>query len=645
MKLTAGKLEKMEIVASVILSITLSLIILLYVFNSKINYMIITSIVIILVFSIISILLYKRQYYKFGYGSRSTLKYLNLLYLVLYASSLICLFNEAYVRPVTYFIIISFIFLILIYESVIYESKLSIVKIIALSINLNTGLFLKFPAIGGDSHYWYNSVAYILQKGNCNFNFSYLQDFPIFSINSVIHMLIYNTGYESALISSFALSFSIIIPLFTYILVKKIFNNKIGLLSSILVIAYVFNTWLLYNPSPYSISVMFIPIILYLLFSYDTHRYGIPLFIMILAICFSHILTIFITLIVLLLFIVGITAVNNGRYTVVRNVTAFTLLILLARFITFSIAPWLPIFIYSLTSVVNSIIEKISLDQLFSPQTVSLSVSKGTSVSPSVSTGVSSPVEQILTSLGPSLLLGLSFFGILKLYEYKNKKSVIIFVTTSSVITAIALISFFFGIDILPYRWLGPVSLFLCVFAAIGILSLSRIGNNIVLGLFVAVFIFLLITNPIANIDNPFYGNQAMTRWMYTYQEINGADWSYGHSVSVILTDLTYNAYYRKLPAIYGYSLASNIYNNYADSNINGIICIRDYIFNRPFYGYPDTKFSPLDYANNAILISLQEDEKTKVTRLIDIDDKIYDNGQVRTIYSNNISKSIHILE
>jgi hypothetical protein len=595
------------------------------------NIRVLTILVVLAILIIIYIILNREKFeIKKVTPTKIHLRIIDISFLLLFIISLYLLFDTLYIRPLSYFIIISIIFALIALEVILTNRVyLTLLKIVLVSINLRIGLLLKFPAIGGDTPYWIGVTRIGKLSGDVlgiRISGDYVSDYPMSIINSIIHVLVLNIDSSFAVITAIALPLCIIVPLFVYIIGSKCFNEKIGIIGALLIVPYTFDIWYVYQLAPMSFAVIFIPILIYAYMQLNTSkkyfRYLILFFITFIMIIFSHPLVMVISAIIIICMYIGdkFYSSNNRK----SSITPIIIIILLifVKWVYWSFTHWMDTFTNGIKGIIDS--------------TISLLFNEKVSVMTSY-TGLSSTNDQVLISLGFALFIGLAFLGIL--YSFRCKKNIYWaqILPPTIVIAIIAISTSTFALMEVPYRWLGILGYLLSIFLALGILRISI--NKIFIVSIVFLLVFLMMTNPISNMDSPIYGKTDTTMWAFTTQETNAAQWSFQYTGVPLIIDGTYTAYFRELPYIYGNDVT---FYKIGDNENKGLFVVRNYMFNRSFYGNSSTIFPE---GNNADLIVLNDKDILTINELAFITDRVYDNDDVKCYYTDNLLNNMNNIE
>lgn len=512
---------------------------------------------------------------------------------------------DLYERPLLYFIIISLIAGIIGLEILFSKENLKcliLFQIVILGISIAWSQLLIFPGLVGVDPWWHQMFTYkIIESSHIPENYSYSK-LPIFHLLIVTTSLITVLSYKFATMMSISLVQIICNAIFVFLLGKYLFNYKIGLLASLMVIIANHHIYMSYWSIPNALAAIFIPIVLYLLFKIKKektlHALALSIFFMgtlilthtISAMCMAIIL--FVLWFAFILFNI-IYSNFNIIYSKINNPISLTISI----FFIIAMFTWWNYASGSLNTFANLIKWGFSIDIfVHAPNKV---LNYVTTV----------PFfEQIFYSLGIFLFFSLSFIGIF--YMVSKKGNSFSFSITLAGFTPLALnfFSVITGHSIIEHRWWYFSQILLAIPMAIAIILISNWkGKNskfkfIFSFLFVMVLTFLMIMSTPANTDNRIFSPNIGIRYAYTESEMNVASFFARTSVNTIFTDFYYGlAFSNQYSNVSVLSLDESLYNkNFKHDET--IKIIRKEIISRPFglYGV----LYCLDYDPNEILCS-----------------------------------------
>lgn len=531
-----------------------------------------------------------------------------IIYLLLFNISNYILYFNLYVRPPVYFVIISVLSIIVIFEIDLTKSAaqeaIIIFKIILISISLRLGILYEFPGLLGiDPPYHMplvniiTSTGYIPEGGGIYFGY------PMSYILTSINELIIGFDYKNSLI--FGVGIPMIISIFfVYLLGRLLFNKKTGLIAALFISAFPFHILYSYILIPNSIGFVYFSIIIYLIFSNQPSMKILTL-IVLFSLLFSHPLVPPIFMFTIIAFSVGSHFYNIFEKKIIPMFSIK--LIIIAIFFR-----WMYAFLDA--PIIGNIIQnmKYLLTNFDNPKIIT--------TSPFV--GVSNDFfNESLNTVGIALLTMLAMVGVLFILKKERNNRTFGFVTAGLSVFAITSISAAMGLNfLLPQRWLVFLGIFLAIFAAYGLNNIS--SNNIIKITVVFILIFFMITNSFSNMDSPIYSKSETVRYAYTESEIYSANTINRIVDGRIIMDVLYSSYFRSIPRDVDYiELPLNF-------SRNGTLIVRDYMINHPIYILSK-------YASN--IMSLSDQDKIIIYQINFNQNRIYTNGLVNA-YSHNLT-------
>lgn len=531
-------------------------------------------------------------------------KLLNLFIHFLFVCSILILYNSIYYRPASYFLVLSIITLLIFFEFLYSNSSiLPLFNSILLLLNLWIGLWAIFPSLlGGDSPFHFGLIKIGLENGNFlsanPAEFEYV-DSPIFHIACIIHILLLKVGYKISLITSLILPLAILLPVTLYCVGNRLLVRKLAAIS-LLVGIYPFFAWYIYNLAPFSYGIMiFLSLFLILLHWEGPH---------------------------IILGIIVLTSLGFTHPLIMSIIMIFLLLLLISYWITClicSVRPYRPPFALAVTIFVGvwmyhsyvNWVQQASLKGLELLSGLSSMASPRENL-PSISGNIITLRDLIgdsLFSLSIAFIISLWAIGIMmniKEYRFIQENADELKLYIWFMIGSVPFILFIYFINligtssvlsVISYRWLGIAALLSAPVLMIVLSSdFHSIKTKYLKVFFVFLVILLMITNPLSDMDNPFYGEKSSVRWAYTSSEICGMNNLYVHNnISNIIYDNSLTAYFRILPFIF-----SNPENTRNDK----VVAIRGYIFDRSFY-IPRKGFADIGSMDEADKKIIENDE------------------------------------
>jgi hypothetical protein len=547
--------------------------------------------------------------------------YLALLSVFIFLNSM-----QNYYLPLTYFISISFLGLIIAIQILIpqkftkFRMIIILTEIIILSTILSASFLFLFPSsYGNDSSFHVEYILNILNSGNIE-SYGYAgqyQIYPIYQIFFVETMIIANVGIKLA---QFVLALSqILFLLLIFIICYRQFNYKIALIS-ILIISLSTNLIVSkYTYYPGGFSVVFFIFLLYFFFSSNSNSSAAKsamLIIVYIASIFTHPLIHFVLFFTLLMMFISSKIL---RLAVLKIPTTFILLT----------------FVLTLTQWMRP----IGNEDLFSALVRSISIALGGKEV--VTQATLSPfynwAEVLLYELGYTILILLGITGALWLLRTNKNlvKEKTINIQEETLLLSVVMLIFIplpYILAIiypqsLPARWFPFSEVLGGIFAGVSIFiiyyTLSRYKLHYLTLLIMFVLIFFSITSPTANPNNQLYSKNLSGRAALTTSEIYAAEFLNSINLKYIHGNSNFMviAFNKVL-----LNQAINFINPTDQLTYNqGFTILRDYDLKKGF-------FIPLYGAKGKLVDIMFPNEEFMY--YLNNTDKIYDNNQV-SIYLN----------
>ena len=558
---------------------------------------------------------------------------LNIIFFTAYSLSLLLYRMQLYFRPLSYFMLISFLAGIIAIEILYFREGEPVwpifLKIIILSINIRAGIFYNFPSLMGYDAYWHAKIAQLIT------NTSFVPPFeistkyfyyPIFHIFVSITQLINEINIKDAIFCSIGLV-SIISTIFIYFIGKKLGGAQVGLLAILLAnITYDLIVRGITNVTPGSLVLCYFMLILYLIFK-EKHKLisrSLIMFMTLLMIT-THQLSTFVVFVSLVSIYLG-KEVYNSLYKSRESIGVRIPYILL-----FAVALqsyWMHTYVSPgrsfFNAVVGPLIEVLHSGSEYGHNILIVGYEYHTLFD---------------TLLLHSSYLILPFFAIggtlFWLSVRDNKKF--------SIVTIIIILYFFvyiipmFGIrNMLTSRWMPLLSVFLVIIVSayiLEIIELIKSNRNKVFAIFtiVAIFSFLMIVTPGINKDNPIVAKDTTVRNQFKESEICAAKTIINMDPKQIRLDTPFFSCF-----LYGINISSEqlirlrtsikIFDtDYITSNIQEeketMIILRKCTLNEPIY----VKTSKFYETPEAQLLSEEFFDRFESTGY----DLVYDNGEI----------------
>lgn len=535
------------------------------------------------------------------------------LFFIFFTYSLIALRDGyLYERPIQYFLATSIISCIISLEILLLPSRkqisLLIIQIIALGLSLEISQALVFPTvIGVDPWYHQAFTIKMLEDGHIPLNSSY-SFLPIFHLVVGTTMTILGLDYKVASILSISLVQVIMNVLIVYCIGRFLFNNKIGLLASLLLVVANYNINMGFWAIPNTLGFVFVIIILYLLMKFRAEKTIVTTtltFIFMIALVMTHTVASACMAIILTVWIVSDAFYSKFSSPNYNSKVSFGLVI----FFPVLILSW-----WSYASGHLFVLESMmrwgfSVDFL-SPVPANESF-KGLLA---VYTNSIPTEERIFNLLGLFIYSAFAIVGYLYMVSKKGSNSnTFCFVVSGIIVLVIPFLTLMLGLTVLEQRWFALAQILCAIPLAISIIAIismskRKIVQGIALTMISFIITFLMIMSPVANIDSPLLSSNTSIRYALTDGEITGASYIIDNSEGNISSDYFYLTSSNSIFRSY-YNLDSSRVNALDNSIINKsfirdgtIIIIRSEIIHKPFVLWA----SPykIDYDPNEVLNS-----------------------------------------
>jgi hypothetical protein len=462
-----------------------------------------------------------------GLPSKYLFKVTITIWLFVFMFSLIPMLDSlrTYYLSLPYFISICVMSLIISYQILASQklSKLEIFTILAeislLAIYLSVSFIFLFPSISGgnDAYFHVDYITSIFNTGHLEsygYPTQYL-NYPIYHLTMVNIMNL--SGVDIKLAQLIMVLFQIFAILFIYLICDKIhFNEKISLLSTLLVTLSSEMIIPRYSLYPSNYSVIYYIFLLFIIFYLSKKNpYKLPITIVTLVVInIMHPILAFIVAFTLIILYVLTRIIRSTNIVDIRYVIASVFLMLL--------------------QYIRPIPGQESLFSLFESQITSIFKGFG-----SVTQATLSPLfnwgDVLLYDLGFTLLMAFGICGALLILRTseKNKFEVNNFKDRRALFSSVALILIpipyvlaLINPNSLPNRWFVFTTVFLGFFSAITLYLYSRLLKKYAFLVIIIIqsLIFFSITAPVSNMNSQIYSEDMSYRSSYTLSEMNAVD-------------------------------------------------------------------------------------------------------------------------
>ena len=537
----------------------------------------------------------------------------NILFFSIFTLSIISYYlrPDLYSRPITYFILI-FVLIMLLSSEILFTSYtkkysyILLLKIITIPLSLVITQSFLFPSVIGIDPWYHQYITETIFNGGIvpigGETYSYM-NLPVMHLIIGTNSLFTQFNYKVATVISISLVQIITLLVFLFIIAEKVTNHRIALLSTLI---YAFcKPFILFSyiTIPFTLSVIWIVMIVYLLLFKEHRNYIINILVIILMflLILTHSIGSILAFIVLItIFIITkIIQLLKMEKPIFKHKSKISL-------ISYSIPLFFLILMLSWWMYVSNdfatflMLIKNAFDVDFYMTTADI-----------VPEIFSYPVpywEYLLNYIGSEYLVwGLAMIGCFFLV---SKKMInfqrISTVSIALIILFISLIASFGSFEILSYRWYYPADLFLVIPLAVSIFLIytsfaDRLPRKFLILLLITLIAFPMVFNTFTSIDSPLTDNNVYQA--LTSQEIESLNTIQDVSVDKIGIDRLglkcINNTYKTAPV---FLIQNNLYQkNFTEGfdTKNSIVIIRKRVFQEPINnnGINITKlnYNPID--------------------------------------------------
>lgn len=584
-----------KILAIVGIVFSIGLIIYLSLHTNRLLY--VTVGILILISCLIWLFIRKRtSLNEIGLQSPSIYLTLNVIFFLFLACSILSIrFTPTlYERPLLYFIFLSIMSGIVVLEILFVHSKkqlaLILFQIMIIGLSLVWSQVLIFPSVVGLDT-WFHQM-FTLNTLNAGF----IPEGYMYSNLALMHLEIGSTslvtGLNYKLATMFSISFLQVLCgiLFVFLLGKLLFNEKVGLLASLLLMVGNYYIHMGVWAIPNTIAAVLIPIIIYVLFKIRDEKrlIGVSLTaLFMITLIFSHTITAMCMAIILFVSWFALKVYNKIHHEHRKTPVTFTI----AIFFIVTMFSWWSYASGHITTLVKLIEWGFSIDFFIQAPKEILGYIATVPFS-----------EQLFNQLGMFLFFALSLIGCFYMISRKYGSShTFIMTIVGATPLAIGFFSLITGHSVVEQRWWYFSQILLALPLAITFFLLYGVTKNKfskpILLLFLTFFLsFMMITSPIANTDNHTFSPNTGIRFASTESEIRTAAFFVEKSVYNISSDYDYFTNPSSSIPVNYYNISYSRIKSIDTSLITGefernrdIIIIREKIVDKPFrlFGQP----------------------------------------------------------
>jgi len=529
--------------------------------------------------------------------------------------------KENYYLPLQYFLIISSIVCLIFLQILIpkniykFEKYLILSEIFILSGIIGYSFLFLIPGpYGNDALYHLSFINKIIDSGNIESYYGQYQNYPGFYF-LFIFIKLFTEINDFKNIQFILLFIQIFFLIFIYILMRKISNSKIALISTLFASLSPHIIQARYSYVIGTFTAIFFIFILFLIFYSSSKKLisSLVIIIVFLAALFTHPLTPAIIIVTLIsIFIVS-------KFLKFKNFKISLVLIILMSIFTII---WWSKPIGNEQDLFSNLISSIT-DAFFSLNYINVeSVTLASHYS---------LIDVILNDLGLSLL---TFFAIVGAFctliqiclngqkikfMFNEEKLLSLSIITLVFIPLPYILAIIYPLS-LPDRWFPFIEILMSLFGGAGILfivnSLKRYKFQYIIYIIIFILVFFSITTPVVNPNNQIYAKTLSGRSGLTNSELRAAEFINWQSPREIYANSKYSSFINDRYWGYDYFINPNEINRYK----SGLVVIRNYDlekgFTIPFSGgallniiYPDKQFSA--FLNNSS--KLYENEEVRI--------------------------------
>jgi hypothetical protein len=482
----------------------------------------------------------KSDSFKFHLPENKTLLTLGVIcFFFLYGLSIISVYfrPNLYERPLLYFILTALMAGAIAFEILAADRRHAVVILIQVLI-LGTSItwtqqMITPGLVGIDPWYHMSLTNKIIDGGFLPSDYSY-SALPFFHLIVATTSLITTLTYKFAALVSVSFGQITCNAFFVFLIANYLFKNfRIGLLAALLVIVANLHILMSYWSIPNAFGAVFIPIILYLLFTNikDTSRLNVSILLILTMIASILTHSIVAMCIIVILFVAwGASAL----YQFFSSKTEDNISLLIPVGYTLGVISW--------WSYVANYLGPLAM---FFGHDFSLFSERGTITKAIAITPL--PGEYIFSILGENLFLIISLIGIFYMISKKGSRSTFCIALVSVSVLCLPFIAYFTQSEIISDRWLyiAQILLSLPLALALFLVGTWKIKKPVYIYLFFCIFIvtlsFLTFMSPTGNNDShtltPSLGTISN---FYTQSEISGSDFFAKNSVGVLSSDFNY---------------------------------------------------------------------------------------------------------
>ena len=511
------------------------------------------------------------------------------------------MYDLEYFRPWYYFILVAIGFTLLIFQTLILKYTVrnvlfTISKLLLLSISFRASRFFTFPEIpGADTHFHLRLSQSILNSGYVPTNEIYSQYIytPFWHIYDVVQSLMFNLDIGSILFI-FASIAIVAITFLTYVIGEELFDFRVGLITAIFVnMADMIFVRTLTNINTSLLVMIYFLVLILCFFHRERVFFGIAIS-MVLCMFWTHQLSVFAVWLAIIGFYLCLLAYKRGFFTWLNSALHNN-----NRVLPYPNTPFTVFTVIYMIFFWTMMRPESSESSFFAGMTRRLKGSLDRMINEYLSSGdlQTSVYEDLFTSidildallynLGYAILVCLALVGMIFVMKKISDQKKMGMLLSAGILFVVIYPGTFIGLNqlFIPHRFLSILELVFIPFSAFSLLMFFRSchsrGMNIVFSGFVLLLLFLLITTPYVNRNDPLYAQGEVHRTEMMYAELVGISWGQLHSPNNRITVDPYISRGGLSTTDIG-NINAEFVDSYSSNANNHLINIRQYIINDP---------------------------------------------------------------
>jgi hypothetical protein len=457
-------------------------------------------------------------------SSRRAILLLLSAFSVMLTFSLLSLYlrTDPYVRPLSYFVFVALMTLIVATEIQLAPDRdvyacVILTQVVVIGISLAWSEQLVYPSVTGIDPFWHRMFTLkLIATGRIPSGYAY-SSFPLTHLDTAALMMLANVDYKAATMISMGLGQVLADALFTFLLVRfLVHDTKIGLLAALLLIVADYHVQFGWWTTPSTFASIFLLALVYVVLKVRNHSPFAGAWLVILlgvAMVLSH--TIVALAMALFFYVIWLvskwrnrmaTKTQERRTAPITIPTVFSILLL---------GWWAYAFAGPFSTLAEVIRSGFTIDAFYKgPRYVGY-------------TGSVPLVELGISVAGFVTYFALGLVGSLYLLSKRNTL-LASYSIGGLTFLSVGFFSLIFGKEVLNVRWWYLSQIVLAGPAAIGLLSIANLvpKRRLRLGIVAAIaftLCLLMVTSPTANMDNPSVAPHLVARSAFTASEMEAA--------------------------------------------------------------------------------------------------------------------------